>query len=68
MFDSETDIQLSLKGFASGNSGDEWKIKIDNLPHALILDTHFRGFTPLYDPDDHQAELVLAPARTRVHV
>ncbi|CAI6088227.1 unnamed protein product [Clonostachys chloroleuca] len=58
MFDPEIDIQLSLKRFATGNSGDEWKIKIDNLPHTLILDTHFRGFTPLYDPEDHQADCI----------
>ncbi|CAH0022416.1 unnamed protein product [Clonostachys rhizophaga] len=58
MFDPETDIQLSLRSFATGNSGDEWKIRIDNLPHTLILDTHFRGFTPLYDPEDHKADCI----------
>ncbi|CAG9983804.1 unnamed protein product [Clonostachys byssicola] len=58
MFDPEIDIYLSLKIFATGNSGDEWKIKIDNLPHTLILDTHFRGFTPLHDPEDHQADCI----------
>ncbi|KAI1778565.1 hypothetical protein F4818DRAFT_304526 [Hypoxylon cercidicola] len=29
--------------------GDEWVIEAD-LRDPLVLDTHFRGFTPLYDP------------------
>ncbi|VUC22983.1 unnamed protein product [Clonostachys rosea] len=58
MFDSTTDIRLSLEGFATGNSGDEWKIETDKLPQPVILDTHFRGFTPLHEPEDHQVDCI----------
>ncbi|KAI1418315.1 hypothetical protein F5Y13DRAFT_176432 [Hypoxylon sp. FL1857] len=39
---------------------DEWSIKADSLPNSLILDIHFRGLTPLYDPPSasHTADCI----------
>ncbi|KAI2472347.1 hypothetical protein F4781DRAFT_384248 [Annulohypoxylon bovei var. microspora] len=35
-------------------SKDEWQIKVNGLEEPLILDTHFRGLTPLREPtSDH---------------
>ncbi|KAI0097786.1 hypothetical protein F4776DRAFT_658498 [Hypoxylon sp. NC0597] len=31
--------------------GDEWRIRVEHIhDNSLILDVHFRGLTPLYDP------------------
>ncbi|KAK6064177.1 SERAC1 [Seiridium cupressi] len=40
--------------------GDEWNIKLDSFHHELnelIIDTHFRGLTPLHDPTNHVTEI-----------
>jgi hypothetical protein len=29
---------------------DEWQIDVNGLEEPLVLDTHFRGFTPLREP------------------
>lgn len=43
----EGDVQPNVK--KQGDRGDEWVIEVN--PHdRLVMDTHFRGFTPLYDP------------------
>lgn len=35
---------------------DEWNLKAENIQSSLILDTHFRGLTPLNEPSTHVAE------------
>ncbi|KAI1111016.1 hypothetical protein F5Y14DRAFT_454429 [Nemania sp. NC0429] len=37
---------------------DEWYIKIDSLSYPLVMDKHFRGLTPLYDPVSHHADCI----------
>ncbi|KAK4448922.1 hypothetical protein QBC34DRAFT_100924 [Podospora aff. communis PSN243] len=44
---------LDLKAGVKRDSGQEWRIPVAGLRGALILDTHFDGFTPLNDPDQY---------------
>lgn len=64
MFNNIAQVQPILEGDArpditkrSDRGGDEWVIEAD-LRYPLVMDTHFRGFTPLYDP----------ASRTEVHM
>lgn len=52
------DILYNGKGQNVVKSGDEWRIQVQNVPNSLILDTHFRGLTPLHDPTPHSADCI----------
>jgi hypothetical protein len=59
MFDDASLAREILEGSKRSNvtkRGDEWNVRVDNLPHELILDTHFRGLTRLHEPTTHVAE------------
>ncbi|KAI1394354.1 uncharacterized protein F4822DRAFT_45648 [Hypoxylon trugodes] len=61
MFDDVVGIHHALQeGGRPGIAklGDEWSIAVENFRDALVLDTHFRGLTPLYDPVSHQADCI----------
>ncbi|KAI1140104.1 hypothetical protein F5Y05DRAFT_306974 [Hypoxylon sp. FL0543] len=53
MFDDAVEMESILEEGRSPNitkQGDEWRIKVHDLPNSLVLDMHFRGLTVLYDP------------------
>ncbi|OTA93958.1 hypothetical protein M434DRAFT_395188 [Hypoxylon sp. CO27-5] len=54
MFNDDIKIENVLEGSKLPNitkQGDEWRIRVENMhDNSLILDVHFRGLTPLYDP------------------
>ncbi|KAI1643999.1 uncharacterized protein F4817DRAFT_231917 [Daldinia loculata] len=61
MFNDAAGVQNILE--EGGNSNvtkrdDEWCIAVDNIRDGLVLDAHFRGLTPLYDPDSHDADCI----------
>ncbi|RWA04471.1 hypothetical protein EKO27_g10640 [Xylaria grammica] len=43
-------------------NGDEWCITVQdhghNEPVKLIMDTHFKGLTPLHDPEPHEIDCI----------
>ncbi|KAF7529190.1 hypothetical protein G7054_g9937 [Neopestalotiopsis clavispora] len=60
-FSETVEVQEVLMRNAKGNiskSGDDWKIQVENLKDSLVLDSHFRGLTPLYDPAVHEADCI----------
>ncbi|ETS74270.1 hypothetical protein PFICI_14136 [Pestalotiopsis fici W106-1] len=60
-FNETLTIQEVLKENKKGNitkSGDEWKVRVENLKDSLVLDSHFRGLTPLSDPKVHDADCI----------
>jgi len=43
--------ELDLSSYSKGSRSNEWRIPVAGLrKEAIILDTHFEGFTPLNDP------------------
>ncbi|KAK0639719.1 hypothetical protein B0T16DRAFT_463363 [Cercophora newfieldiana] len=52
------DRDLGLENGDSRGSGMEWRIQVPGLRGALILDTHFEGFTPLNEPDQHSYDCI----------
>ncbi|KAI1475154.1 hypothetical protein F4774DRAFT_303114 [Daldinia eschscholtzii] len=61
MFNDAVGVQSVLedgKNPSVTKRGDEWCIAADNLRDDLVLDAHFRGLTPLYDPDVHDADCI----------
>ncbi|KAI1466204.1 uncharacterized protein F4812DRAFT_452075 [Daldinia caldariorum] len=61
MFDDTAGVKGVLENGDNPNvtkRGDEWCITADNLRDDLVLDAHFRGLTPLYDPDVHDADCI----------
>ncbi|OTA53967.1 hypothetical protein K449DRAFT_389512 [Hypoxylon sp. EC38] len=63
MFDDVVKVEDILKENGRLNitkQGDEWRIKVDDVRDSLILDIHFRGLTPLYDPPSglHAADCI----------
>ncbi|KAK9413454.1 putative NACHT domain-containing protein [Seiridium unicorne] len=60
-FEEAIAVQEILERNEKGNiakSGDEWIVRVENLKDSLVLDTHFRGLTPLYDPRVHIADCI----------
>ncbi|KAI1868417.1 uncharacterized protein JN550_006333 [Neoarthrinium moseri] len=61
MFDDASVATEILEGAKRPNinkRADEWNVKVDSLPHELIIDKHFRGLTPLHDPTSHVADCI----------
>jgi hypothetical protein len=59
MFESTVDARAVLEGTGRAyiaKQGEQWNIKTDSLRDELVIDTHFRGLTALYDPEIHEAE------------
>lgn len=57
--DAHDEVQRILQEGAKPNitkQGNEWVIRVDDLRDDLVMDTHFRGLTPLDDPASHLAE------------
>ncbi|KAI0546744.1 hypothetical protein F4679DRAFT_404747 [Xylaria curta] len=55
-------FQKPREGLNIVGYGDEWNITVEldesNEPVELIIDTHFKGLTPLYDPKLHVADCI----------
>ncbi|VUC33940.1 unnamed protein product [Clonostachys rosea] len=62
MFEDAAEIEEALQGGQRPNvikSGEnEWRIQLNNLDPHIILDSHFRGLTPLYEPTNHVADCI----------
>ncbi|KAI1177768.1 hypothetical protein F4777DRAFT_540280 [Nemania sp. FL0916] len=61
MFQDTPDVRGVLERGTRPNvmkRDDEWYIKVDNVSNPLVMDKHFRGLTPLYDPASHDADCI----------
>ncbi|KAI8959655.1 hypothetical protein F5Y11DRAFT_297789 [Daldinia sp. FL1419] len=61
MFDGAANVQNIFEKGQNPNvtkRGDEWCVAVNNIRDGLVIDAHFRGLTPLYDPDIHHADCI----------